>query len=108
MIKDRISYNGLLTTPTTDLTTVKIHLNHTVSTPGGKYNVINIKGFCLKTLISECGDCIPLSKIPQEIIAYHDLILISHGGGMTDISKDIQVLPQVGILTNKQLKLYVT
>ena len=102
MIKDRISYNSPLTTPTTDLTTVKIHLNHTVSTPGGKYNVINIKGFCLKTLISECGDCIPLSKIPQEIIAYHDLILISHGGagGMTDISKDIHVLPQVGIALN--------
>ena len=47
--RDRIIYDSKLATPTVDLSTVKIHLNHTISTKGEQYDVIDIKDFYLGT-----------------------------------------------------------
>ena len=66
---DQITYDGKIVTPTANLTTVKIHINHTVSTAGAHYDVIDIKDFYLGTPMMEYKyACIPLSKIPEEII----------------------------------------
>jgi hypothetical protein len=40
---DRLTYDGEIRTPTADLTTVKIHLNSTISTRGGRYMTADVK-----------------------------------------------------------------
>ena len=50
---DRIEYDGDLSTPTAGLTTVKIHLNSTISTPGARYSIIDINDFYLGTPMLE-------------------------------------------------------
>ena len=48
--------------------------------------------------------CIPLSKIPQEIIQQYNLISIIHEGHvMIGIRMGVYGLPQASILINKQL-----
>jgi hypothetical protein len=49
---DRIQYNGNVSTPTADLTTVKLLINSVISTPGARYMTIDIKDFYLGTLMS--------------------------------------------------------
>lgn len=48
---DRIEYKGKLATPTSHLTTIKIHRNSVVSTQGVKYNTADITNFYLKNLL---------------------------------------------------------
>jgi hypothetical protein len=42
---DRILYPGNVSTPTADMTTIKIHLNSVISTPGARYMNIDLKDF---------------------------------------------------------------
>lgn len=43
--RDRLSYDRETQTKTVDLTTVKLHINRTISTPGARYVVGDIKNF---------------------------------------------------------------
>ena len=81
---------------------MKIHLNHIISTKGGRYNVIDIKYFYLRIPMTEYEYArIPLSKIPKEIIKQYNLISISHEGHvMIDIRMGVYGLPQASILIN--------
>ena len=45
----RLSYDGETCTKTADLTTVKLHIKSTISTPGARYVVGDIKNFYLGT-----------------------------------------------------------
>ena len=48
-----MEYNGPITTETADITTVKILLNSTISTPGAKFCCFDIKNFYLRTPMME-------------------------------------------------------
>ena len=48
---DRLDYDGPLKTPTDDLTTVKVHVNSTISTQGARNMTGDIKIFYLGTLL---------------------------------------------------------
>ena len=42
---DKLTFDGPISTPTSDLTTYKLHWNNMVSSPGAKYLVVNVKNF---------------------------------------------------------------
>lgn len=66
---NKILYSRNIATPTAGLTTVKYHLNHIASTKGGRYYVINIKYFYLRTPMTEFNYTqILSSKISEEVV----------------------------------------
>jgi hypothetical protein len=107
--RDRIQYDGDLATPTAGLTTVKLHLNSTISTPGARYSTLDIKDFYLGTPMAAYKYMhIPIAMIPQVIIdQYHLLPLIHNGFVMVEIRKGMYGLPQAGILANRQLRAHL-
>ena len=71
---DRLEFDGPLRTPTADLTTVKVYINSTISTPGARYMTGDIKNFYLGTplKIYEYAK-IHRKNIPKEYIDEHNL-----------------------------------
>ena len=66
---DRIEYKGKLATTTSNLTTIKIHLNSVVSTPGAKYDTADISNFYLGTPLDTFEYMrINIRDIPDKII----------------------------------------
>ena len=49
---DRLEYPGITSTDTTSLTTVKVHLNSVISTPGARYVTSDISNFYYGTPLS--------------------------------------------------------
>ena len=75
---NRIIYNRALTTPTADLTTVKLHINEVISMRGVKYTTMDIKDFYLDTPLEEYKYAKNLIKnIPNEIIDQYNLLPIT-------------------------------
>ena len=63
---DRSDYPDVVSTPTVDTTTVKIHLNSVISTPDAKYATLDIKNFYLYTTLTRFEYMrIPVKIIPQ-------------------------------------------
>ena len=50
---DQLPYDGPLKTPTTDITTVKLHVNITISTLGARYMTGDMKNFHLGSLLKD-------------------------------------------------------
>jgi hypothetical protein len=103
---DQIEYPGDKSTRTVGLTTAKMLFNSTISTPGAKFLVIDIKDFYLNTPL-ECYDymVIMMASLPQEVIDEYDLDDLSVDGKVyIEIQKVMYVLPQVGILVNELLQ----
>ena len=46
---DKVDYTGEVTTGTADTTTVKLHINSTISTPGAQFVNMDISNFYLET-----------------------------------------------------------
>ena len=66
---DMITYKDNLETPTSDLTTVKNHLNKVISTQVARYVTMDIKDFYLSPPLNNYEHSrIPIKNIPQEII----------------------------------------
>ena len=61
---DKISYEGPLSTPTADLTTDKLHWNSVLSTPDGKYLIVDVKNFYLYKPINKAEYLKIALKIP--------------------------------------------
>ena len=73
---DRIEYKGKLATPPSHPTTIKIHVNSVVFTPGFKYVTANITTFYLGTSLDIYEYMrINISNIPDEIITQYNLML---------------------------------
>ena len=53
---DRLEYNGQTHTVPAALSTVKIHINSTISTPGARYCTADIKDFYYGTPIDDPND----------------------------------------------------
>ena len=50
---NKLTHDGPVSTPTADLTMAKIHWNSVLSTPYGKYLIIDFNNFYLKNLMNK-------------------------------------------------------
>jgi hypothetical protein len=92
-----IHYPDKVSTPSADLTTVKILLNSVISTPHARFATFDLKYFYLGT--------IAITSIPQSITdQYHLLDLVHNGFVLVTISRRMYPPPpQAGILAYNQL-----
>ena len=100
-----IDYPYQTHTPTADLTTFKLLVNSTLSTPNAKMCMIDVKNFYLNTPMPHPEYMsIPIDLIPPEIIAEYKLEDIVHNGRVyVRINKGMYGLPQAGRLANDLL-----
>jgi hypothetical protein len=100
-----VHYPDKVSTPTADLSTVKLLLNSVISTPGARFATFDLKDFYLGTLMARKEYMrIPLAYIPQSIIDQYALTDKAHKGlVLVEISKGMYGLPQAGILAFNQL-----
>jgi hypothetical protein len=102
---NRINYKGKVSTPTTELQTIKLLLN-TISDPDARYMTADRKDFYLGNPINPYEYMrIPIRNIPQEIMdQYHLDPLIHNNHVLVVIRKGMYGLPQAGILANQCLR----
>ena len=100
-----IDYPGNLSMKVADMTTFKILVNSTLSTPGAKWLGLDVKNYYLGTPMANYEYMfIPLNQIPQEIIDHYNLHNIVHKGKVyVEIRRGMYGLPQAGILAETQL-----
>ena len=71
---DRLPYPGPTSTKTASMTTIKILLNSTISTPGARFMTLDLKNFYYFTpMIRYEYMKLPFTIIPNEIIAQYNL-----------------------------------
>jgi hypothetical protein len=102
-----IDYPWNKSTPTAILTTAKLVFNSTISTSGASFYGIDLANFYLNTPIERYKyTCLRLDILPQEIIDKYSItdIVDADGWVYVEIQKDMDGLPQAGILANKLLK----
>ena len=74
-----IDFPGDVSTPTADLTTIKLIINSTITTPGARYMCGDVKNFYLGTPMARYKNMrLPISIIPQEIIDQYKLMDLVH------------------------------
>ena len=100
-----INYPGNLSMKVANMTTFKILMNSTLSTPGARWLSLDVKNYYLGTPMDDYEYMfIPINSIPQEIIAHYKLQDIVHNGKVyMEICHGMYGLPQAGILAKKQL-----
>ena len=100
-----IDYPGNLSMKVADMTTFKILVNSTLSTPGAKWLGLDVKNYYLGTPMGNYEYMfIPINQIPQEIIDHYNLHNIVHKGKVyVEIRRGMYGLPQAGILAETQL-----
>jgi hypothetical protein len=84
-----VHYPDEVSTPTDDLSTVKLLLNSVISTPGARFATFDLKDFYLRTpMASKEYMRIPLASIPTSIIDQYALNDKVHKGFiLIEISK---------------------
>ena len=87
------------------MTSFKILVNSTLSTPGARWLGLDIKNYYLGTPMEDYEYMfIPITSIPHEIIAHYKLQEIVHNGKVyMEIRRRMYGLPQAGILANNNL-----
>jgi hypothetical protein len=100
-----IDYPGDTHAPTADITSFKLHVNSTLSTPGAKMMCADVKNFYLNTPMDKPEYMrIPLHLIPIEIQDEYNLLPLADNDYIyVKIQKGMYELPQAGILANKLL-----
>jgi hypothetical protein len=94
-----IDYPGNKSTPTANLTTAKLLIHSTISTPGAKFLGINLANFYLNTpMLNPKYMHLHLDIIPDKIINYYNLcdIVTPDGWVYIKIWKGMYGLPQAG------------
>ena len=72
---DKLTFDGLVSSPTYDLTTSKLHRNSVISTTGTKYLVVDVKNFYLNNAMEKhVYYRISLSPLPQDVIDKYNLM----------------------------------
>jgi Reverse transcriptase (RNA-dependent DNA polymerase) len=106
---DKIDYPGEVATKTAGLTTAKILLNSTISTPGARFCAFDIKGFYSNTPMERYKYMhIYIQQIPKTIFDSYNLQELVHNNQVyVEIRKGMYGLSQAGILANKQLIKYL-
>ena len=103
---DKITFDIPVYTPTSDLTTSKMHWNSIISTPGSKYLVVDVKNFYLDNIITKNEYYkICISLIPQGVIDEYNLMDKKTNGFLyVRAEKGIYGLVQAGIIEHTALK----
>ena len=102
---DRLTYEGDCSTKASAVDTVKIHLNHVVSTPNGRYATTDVKDFYLNTPMDEKDWVylrIPIDDIPKCILDYYQPV-VRNGYVYAQVQKGMYGLKQAGKLANDLL-----
>jgi hypothetical protein len=102
---DRLQYEGDCSTKTSALDTVKLHLNHIVSTPNGRHATTDVKDFYLNTPMDEKDWIylkIPVTDVPQCIIDQYKPIVVN-GFVYVLVMKGMYGLKQAGKIANDLL-----
>jgi hypothetical protein len=91
-----IHYPDKVSTPSFDLTTVKILLNSVISTPHARFATFDLKDFYLGTpMVQKEYMWISISSVPQSIIdQYHLLDLVHNGFVLVAISRGMYAPPK--------------
>ena len=102
---NRTDYTGDVTAHTADLSTIKCHLNSTLSTPGARYMTADIKDYYLGTPLDRPEYMwIPLHMFPPATLAKYNVASLAHNGRvLARVDKGIYGLPQAGLLAQKRL-----
>ena len=102
---DRIDYPDDVSTKTADLTTAKLLINSTISTPNARYMTADLKDFYLGTPMARYEYMrIPIDMLPDAIIDQYNLRPLFHNGYVyVEIRRGMYGLPQAGRLANDQL-----
>ena len=102
---DKVDYPFDVCTKTAALTTAKLLINSTISTPGARFMGIDIKDFYLNNPMSRYEYMrIPINQIPQKIIDLYNLTPLIHNGAVyVEIRKGMYGLPQAGRIANDKL-----
>jgi hypothetical protein len=110
---DRVHYPGNAGTLTTNLPTIKLLINSTISTAGAKFMTMDIKDFYLNTPMAWYKYMrLKLSDILANVIEHYKLNDITTPDGYIycEIQKGMYGLPQAGIIAQNlladQLKLH--
>ena len=106
---NKINYHGIVSTPTAEITTIKLHLNSVISTKGAKYMTIDIKNFYLDTPM-DTPEYIFLPKkiIPPLIYHTYELEKMVHNDRIyAQVNKGMYGLPQAGKLAHNQLTIHL-
>lgn len=104
---DRLTYEGDVSTQTTDLTTANILLNSVVLTPSVKFMAIDLKNMYLQTILRDFQYMqIPLHLIPDEVIEEYNLNEQVKADGYVyfELRRAIYGLKESGKLTNIDLE----
>ena len=102
---DRIVYPGNKSTKTADLVTVKLLLNSTISTRGGRFMTLDLSDFYLYSVLPDPEYVrIPLTLLPPAVIERYNLQdKIYQGHVYARVDKGMYGLPQAGKLANDDL-----
>ena len=100
-----IDYPGVTSTPGSEMTTIKLLVNSTISTPDARFMCCDAKDFYLNTTMHRKEYMwVPASLLPDVVIAAYALAdLIVNGRVLFEISKGMYGLPQAGRLAYDQL-----
>ena len=106
MGSNKLSYEGPVSTPTSNFTTSKLYWNIVLSTPDGKYLIVDVKNFYLNNPTNK-AEYIKIAHmiISQEIIDTYDLLIKQCDGYIyVIIDKVMYGLVQAGIIAHDALK----
>jgi hypothetical protein len=100
-----IQYPEKFSTPTADLSIVKMLLNSIISTPHAHFATFDLNDFYLGTPTTRKEYMhISINSIPQSVVdQYHLIDLVLNGCVRVEISRGMYDLPQAGILAYNQL-----
>ena len=103
---DKLPFDGDASTKTASLTTTKILLNSTISTPGARFMTSDIKDFYYGNPLGKPEYMrMLLADIPEEIITQYDLRAIAHTGYVyMEINKGMPGLKEAGRVANDRLR----
>ena len=106
---NRIDSPGLVSTPTAEMQTVKLHLNSVISDVNASYLVTDIKFFYLNTPMNRFEYMrIPVKHLPDDIMEQYNLAsLVVNGHVMVEIRKGMYGLPQAGLLAQQRLNAHL-
>ena len=102
---NRINYPGVVTTPTAEITTVKLLINSVISTRGARFMTADIRNLYLDTPMERPEYMfLPRQIIPQDIYDQYQLQHLLHNDKIyIRVAKGMYGLPQTRKLDHQQL-----
>jgi hypothetical protein len=103
---DRLDYSGYVASSTSNITTLKILINNTLSTADAAMMMMDIKNYYLGTPLPRFEYMrMLLSRFPEEIVEKYNLGALAIDGWVyIEIIKGMYGLKQAGLLANQLLQ----